>query len=119
MTEWRRWDSNPRPPACKAGALPAELRPRHSEPRIALQDSSDDVTWRTSPQKHTGTYDPQEGLLMEMAVGWTGRNMSMAPNQLEVEGRHHTGGKFGLAQGRSSQQLLGSEKQRVMVEEDS
>ena len=25
--EWRRWDSNPRPPACKAGALPAELRP--------------------------------------------------------------------------------------------
>ena len=28
-TPWRRWDSNPRPPACKAGALPAELRPRH------------------------------------------------------------------------------------------
>ena len=26
---WRRGDSNPRPPACKAGALPAELRPRH------------------------------------------------------------------------------------------
>ncbi len=25
--EWRRWDSNPRPPACKAGALPTELRP--------------------------------------------------------------------------------------------
>ena len=25
---WRRWDSNPRPPACKAGALPTELRPR-------------------------------------------------------------------------------------------
>ena len=25
--EWRRWDSNPRPPACKAGALPAELHP--------------------------------------------------------------------------------------------
>src|SRR5690606_26936057 len=28
ITRWRRWDSNPRPPACKAGALPAELRPR-------------------------------------------------------------------------------------------
>ena len=25
---WRRSDSNRRPPACKAGALPAELRPR-------------------------------------------------------------------------------------------
>jgi hypothetical protein len=24
---WRRWDSNPRPPACKAGALATELRP--------------------------------------------------------------------------------------------
>ena len=27
-TWWRRSDSNRRPPACKAGALPAELRPR-------------------------------------------------------------------------------------------
>ena len=25
---WRRWDSNPRPPACKAGALATELRPQ-------------------------------------------------------------------------------------------
>src|SRR5713101_4117506 len=25
---WRRWDLNPRPPACKAGALPTELRPQ-------------------------------------------------------------------------------------------
>ena len=25
---WRRWGSNPRPQACKARALPAELRPR-------------------------------------------------------------------------------------------
>ena len=25
---WRRRDSNPRPPGCKPGALPAELRPR-------------------------------------------------------------------------------------------
>jgi hypothetical protein len=25
---WRRADSNRRPPACKAGALPTELRPR-------------------------------------------------------------------------------------------
>ena len=27
---WRRTESNCRPPACKAGALPAELRPRFS-----------------------------------------------------------------------------------------
>src|SRR5205807_2836479 len=29
---WRRRDSNPRPPACKAGALPVELLPRPSPP---------------------------------------------------------------------------------------
>ena len=28
---WRRRGSNPRPPACKAGALPTELRPRARE----------------------------------------------------------------------------------------
>src|SRR4029077_224468 len=27
LPQWRRADSNRRPPACKAGALPAELRP--------------------------------------------------------------------------------------------
>ena len=28
LRKWRRWDSNSRPPPCKGGALPAELRPR-------------------------------------------------------------------------------------------
>ena len=28
MRWWRWWDSNPWPPACRAGALPAELHPR-------------------------------------------------------------------------------------------
>ena len=28
---WRRWGSNPRPQACKARALPAELRPRMAD----------------------------------------------------------------------------------------
>src|SRR5687767_7411884 len=32
---WRRWESNPRPPACKAGALPTELRPRGATHRTA------------------------------------------------------------------------------------
>ena len=27
---WRRWDSNPQPPACKAGALPVELQPQNN-----------------------------------------------------------------------------------------
>ena len=27
-SHWSRWDSNPRPPGCKPGALPTELRPR-------------------------------------------------------------------------------------------
>lgn len=30
--EWTRRDLNPRPPACKAGALPAELRARTGAP---------------------------------------------------------------------------------------
>src|SRR6185369_9650808 len=30
---WRRADSNRRPPGCKPGALPAELRPRRSDSR--------------------------------------------------------------------------------------
>ena len=31
-TPWRRTESNRRPPACKAGALPIELRPRSTKP---------------------------------------------------------------------------------------
>ena len=30
MRWWRWWDSNPWPPACRAGALPAELHPHRS-----------------------------------------------------------------------------------------
>ena len=29
LTEWRLRDSNSRPPACKAGALPTELNPHN------------------------------------------------------------------------------------------
>ena len=36
---WRRTGSNRRPPACKAGALPAELRP-HTNGSIALQGNT-------------------------------------------------------------------------------
>ena len=36
--EWTRRDLNPRPPACKAGALPTELRARGTFPKEVLQD---------------------------------------------------------------------------------
>ncbi len=35
QTWWRRWGSNPRPQACKARALPTELRPRLGMPPVA------------------------------------------------------------------------------------
>ncbi len=35
--EWRRPGSNRRPPACKAGALPAELRPHARSEGAAVQ----------------------------------------------------------------------------------
>ena len=38
---WRRWGSNPRPQACKARALPTELRPRRDyEPTLGLSGYS-------------------------------------------------------------------------------
>lgn len=33
---WRRRDSNPQPPACKAGARPVELLPRPDPPRVRV-----------------------------------------------------------------------------------
>ena len=33
---WRRWGSNPRPQACKARALPAELRPQVRQGRLRV-----------------------------------------------------------------------------------
>ena len=35
-TWWRRWGSNPRPQACKARALPAELRPQVRQGRLRV-----------------------------------------------------------------------------------
>ena len=39
LNGWRRWESNPRPPACKAGALPTELRPRETVSRHQDDDT--------------------------------------------------------------------------------
>ena len=40
-TEWRWGDSNPWPPACKAGALPTELHPRNHHYPIAHMSQSE------------------------------------------------------------------------------
>ena len=37
---WRWWDSNPWPPACRAGALPTELHPRLRALSLPLQQNS-------------------------------------------------------------------------------
>ena len=49
---WRWWDSNPWPPACRAGALPTELHPHVvSTPFSSLSMSLPKLTqnWTTSP----------------------------------------------------------------------
>ena len=35
---WRWWDSNPWPPACRAGALPTELHPRFGKWRVKSEE---------------------------------------------------------------------------------
>src|SRR5207244_11086374 len=39
---WSGWDSNPRPPGCKPGALPAELPPRTSFKITPFQTATTD-----------------------------------------------------------------------------
>src|SRR5437879_6400657 len=53
---WRRRGSNPQPPACKAGALPIELRPRNVHKKCLfcgilelLSERDDDAKLRTHP----------------------------------------------------------------------
>ncbi len=52
LRRWRRADSNPRPPACKAGALPTELRPRGLHHRCGSSPSG--VKW-TGPRTASGS----------------------------------------------------------------
>src|SRR4029077_11818851 len=40
--QWSGWDSNPRPPGCKPGALPAELPPRSSFKITPFQTATTD-----------------------------------------------------------------------------
>ena len=41
---WSRWDSNPRPPGCKPGALPTELRPQSiAECGLGIADRQSEI----------------------------------------------------------------------------
>ncbi len=40
---WRRPGSNRRPPACKAGALPAELRPLYRDQKTGIRDQASEI----------------------------------------------------------------------------
>jgi hypothetical protein len=46
--DWSRRDSNPRHLACKASALPAELRPRRKGPGVRAQKNDSDL-WSPTP----------------------------------------------------------------------
>ena len=78
---WRRSDSNRRPPACKAGALPAELRPRQSLV-FSLQPSNRKLKAKMLPFRRLTTSD------LRLLVGQGGfepptpRLSSVCSNQL-------------------------------------
>src|SRR6267378_2969011 len=46
---WSGWDSNPRPPGCKPGALPTELPPPATNGRVEQTQSP--VRWRAALKK--------------------------------------------------------------------
>lgn len=45
---WRQTGSNRRPPACKAGALPAELCPHTETPQVSTSDNGGSGWIRTN-----------------------------------------------------------------------
>jgi hypothetical protein len=65
--QWRRWESNPRPPRCKRGALPPELRPR--EERCGRVESNHHSARRRG-------YSPLSSPVLSVRVNWGGRTDS-------------------------------------------
>ena len=66
--DWSRRDSNPRPPGCKPGALPTELRPRGSR-RTRVVRRSAIGWWRLRPAQpdRFGPHPPPRRM-MSMAI---------------------------------------------------
>ncbi len=55
IDKWRLWDSNSWPPACKAGALPAELYPRISKTFRFKETSQKSVQFRQTQKREQRT----------------------------------------------------------------
>ena len=66
MSKWRIWGSNPRPPGCKPGALPAELIPRAAPLRGLLGTSASQKCLPAREEACTGS-----GELDSSSFTWT------------------------------------------------
>ena len=56
--KWRRWDSNSWPPACKAGALPTELRPHWAFRRMGLNGLEPSTSRLSGVRSNQLSYKP-------------------------------------------------------------
>ena len=76
---WRRADSNRRPPACKAGALPTELRPRGLGLARSLATTLARRRQRTSsPPRHDLYQHPGSGLEASDLCYLSGKSLDVA-----------------------------------------
>ena len=69
---WRWWDSNPWPPACRAGALPTELHPHWCVCALFLQ-------WTFEERECTAFSKDRERSFMIILQNWT-TNKICTPN---------------------------------------
>ena len=97
---WRRWDSNPRPPACKAGALATELRP------LDLCGSSEDPAVCTLSSRPCVVCSVKYGPTGRLdRRGTTGRPLGTSSTSSGVDGS--TDGPLVVPVGRSAASLDG------------
>lgn len=81
---WRRRDSNPRPPGCKPGALPTELRPLEPAPHLGAADGD-----RTESQKRGTDLVGLSGLepLTSRLSGGRSNQLSYRPRKADSASR--------------------------------
>ena len=82
---WRRRDSNPRPPGCKPGALPAELRPRASTVSPAT-DQGRPVVGLTGLEPETSRLSGGRSNQLSYSPGCPARKRSKAKQSVRM---HH------------------------------
>ncbi len=73
--EWSGWESNPRPPACKAGALPTELPPRRSRCQSNRMPADFRDVWGLIGETSRGYYRSTggRGIPMQVLLDWLRR----------------------------------------------